>query len=76
MEIPYEAKGHVSEAAIALVNRRMSGPEGGVQTGKPTWILFTDYVNANLARRLRAGGIAFADAEGNAHVWGQDSTCG
>lgn len=70
MDIPYEAKGHVSEATISLLNRRMGGSDGGARASNPPWILLTNYVNGNQARRLNASGIAFADAQGNAHVWG------
>jgi hypothetical protein len=70
IDVPYEAKGHVGEANIALVDRRMRGVGGGEHPGTPPWILLTDYVNGNQARRLKEGRIAFADAEGNAHVWG------
>lgn len=70
VDIPYEAKVHVGEANVALVDRRMrdAGREG--RTGTPPWILFTRFVHGKQARRLREAGIAFADTEGNAHVWG------
>jgi len=68
--VRYEAKGHVGEANVDLVDRRMRAMDGGRRTDAPAWILLTDYVPGVQAHRLRERGVAFADRRGNVHVWG------
>ena len=71
IEVPFEVRPRINNAAVALMERRFQEIQGPERTGLPAWILLTEYVNPEEARRLRKGGIAFADTCGNAHVWGE-----
>ena len=71
IEIPFEVRPRVNNAAVALMERRFQEIQGPRRKGLPAWILLTEYVNPEEARRLKEGGIAFADTCGNVHVWGE-----
>lgn len=71
VDLPFALKRRVNNATVALLEQRFREVQGPRREGVPTWLLLTEYVNAEQARRLREAGVAFADTRGNAHVRGE-----